>query len=309
MKSQEELVKGIRDKYESKGQNPNTYLEGLLHSKPINYWEYCQIETLLTLQNPRTDIPDEEVFIMYHQVNELLFKMVLWEVKQIARNVGELDVAYFITKLGRIRRYFNVLTNSYDIMTEGMEVAQYMEFRTALTPASGFQSAQYRMIELAFTDMDNLVDLRFRSKLSPDATQLEKYEKLYWQAAIRNPVTGEKGDTLSLFEEKYKHKLLGFSQEYVDCNVLKCYESLSPADKQNPDLIKALRDLDYTINIKWVLAHLRTAEKYLESSGKPVAATGGSPWKKYMHPMYQKRIFFPTLWSQEEIDNWGKDVD
>lgn len=309
MKTQEDLVKGIQDKYESRGQNPNTYMEGLLHSRPINYWEYCQIETLLTLQSPRTEIPDEGVFIMYHQVNELLFKMVLWEVKQIAERVGKLDVNYFISKLGRIKRYFDVLTNSYDIMTEGMEVSQYMEFRTALTPASGFQSAQYRMLELAFTDMDNLVDLRFRSKLTPETTRKEKYELLYWQAAMRNPITGGKGDTLVHFEEKYKHKLIGFSKEYVDSNMLKCYESLSSEDKKNPELIKALRELDFTINIKWVLAHLRTAEKYLQSSGKPVAATGGSPWKKYMHPMYQKRIFFPSLWTEQEKADWGKDVE
>ena len=49
-------------------------------------------------------------------------------------------------------------------------------------------------------------------------------------------------------------------------------------------------------------------EKYLESTGKTEAATGGSPWKKYMHPKYQKRIFFPELWTAQEIEDWGKDV-
>jgi tryptophan 2,3-dioxygenase len=53
------------------------------------------------------------------------------------------------------------------------------------------------------------------------------------------------------------------------------------------------------------MTHYRTAEHYLESSGKPAAATGGSPWKKYMHPKYQKRIFFPELWSKDELDTWG----
>ena len=66
-----------------------------------------------------------------------------------------------------------------------------------------------------------------------------------------------------------------------------------------------MKALDNKINIKWTMTHYRTAEHYLESSGKPVAATGGSPWKKYMHPKYQKRIFFPELWSKEELDTWG----
>jgi tryptophan 2,3-dioxygenase len=307
MKGQEEIISKINQKYKGRGQNPLTHLEGLYHSKPITYWEYCQIETLLTLQNTRTDIPDENIFIMYHQMNELIFKMILSEVKQIAERVGELDVDFFIGKLGRISRYFDVLTSSYNIMTEGMEVSQYMDFRTTLTPASGFQSAQYRMIELCFTDINNLIDNRFRDDLK-DVSLDEKFDNLYWQAAGKDYQTGGKSDTLRLFEEKYKHKLIGFTLEYEDRNVLKCYESLLEVNKSNQELIEALRHLDYTINIKWVMAHYNTASKYLESSGKTAVATGGSHWKKYMHPKYQKRIFFPSLWTKDELDNWGHDV-
>lgn len=305
---QDEIVNKINEKYKSRGQNPDTYFEGLLHSKPIRYWEYCQIETLLTLQNTVTDIPDEGIFIMYHQINELLFKMVLWEVKQISENKGNLNLDFFTQKLNRISRYFDVLTSSYNIMTDGMEVGQYMQFRTALTPASGFQSAQYRMIELSFTDMDNLVDMRFRDSLTSTSTLDEKYELLYWQGAMKDHKTGKKSDTLRLFEEKYRHKLIGFAGEYELSNVLKCYQSLQTNEKNNPNLVEALRNLDKTINIKWVMAHYRTAEKYLESSGKPAEATGGSAWKKYMHPKYQRRVFFPELWTKSELENWGEDI-
>ena len=51
--------------------------------------------------------------------------------------------------------------------------------------------------------------------------------------------------------------------------------------------------------------HLNAAGKYLKSSGEAVEATGGSEWQKYMHPRYQRRIFFPELWSEEELENWG----
>lgn len=306
--NQEEIVEKINDKYQSRGQNPDTYLEGLLHSKPIRYWEYCQIDTLLTLQNTKTDIPDEGIFIMYHQINELIFKMVLWEVKQIADEKERLNLEFFTQKLNRISRYFDVLTSSYNIMTDGMEVEQYMKFRTALTPASGFQSAQYRMIEICFTDLDNLIDNRFRDKISKDDSLENKFNYLYWQAAMTDFKTGKKGDTLRLFEEKYKHKLIGFAGEYSDKNVLKCYQSLTESNKNNPALVEALRNLDKTINIKWVMAHYRTAEKYLESKGAPAEATGGSAWKKYMHPKYQRRIFFPELWTQKELETWGEDA-
>jgi tryptophan 2,3-dioxygenase len=72
--------------------------------------------------------------------------------------------------------------------------------------------------------------------------------------------------------------------------------------------VAAMRDYDYTVNVKWVMAHYHAAEKYLESEGKATEATGGSDWKKYMHPKYQRRIFFPELWSEEELKNWGEGV-
>ncbi len=52
------------------GLEPEAFYKGLLYSKPINYWDYIEVESLLSLQKPRTDYPDEMVFIMYHQVTE-----------------------------------------------------------------------------------------------------------------------------------------------------------------------------------------------------------------------------------------------
>ena len=92
------------------------------------------------------------VFIMYHQVNELLFKMILWEIEQVAHH-KELTVTFFSSRLMRISRYFDMLISSFAIMQDGMEVEQYLKFRNTLTPASGFQSAQYRKIEFATTDL------------------------------------------------------------------------------------------------------------------------------------------------------------
>ena len=68
-----------------------------------------------------------------------------------------------------------------------------------------------------------------------------------------------------------------------------------------------MRSFDRMANITWPIAHYRTAEHYLEQGPKTAAATGGSPWKKYLHPYYQKRIFFPGLWTEEEEENWAKE--
>ena len=83
-KEREELLRQLEEKYQVLDQDLNTHLEGLLYSKPIDYWDYIQTDALLSLQAQRTTFPDEMVFIMYHQVNELLFKMMLWEIKQIS---------------------------------------------------------------------------------------------------------------------------------------------------------------------------------------------------------------------------------
>lgn len=80
----QELFKDIIKKLESEGQNPKTYFEGLIHGKPMNYWDYIQTDALLSLQTQKSNVPDEMVFIVYHQINELLFKMILWEIEQVA---------------------------------------------------------------------------------------------------------------------------------------------------------------------------------------------------------------------------------
>ncbi len=180
--STKNLLAQLEQKYKSLDQDLDTHLEGLLHGELITYWDYIQTDALLNLQIQRTKLPDEMVFIMYHQVNELLFKMILWEISQVAQN-EEITAAFFSEKLMRISRYFDMLTSSFNIMRDGMEVAQYMKFRTTLTPASGFQSAQYRKIEFASTDLINLIDARFRETIDRDTPYEHALEHLYWQAA------------------------------------------------------------------------------------------------------------------------------
>jgi len=83
METTYKIIDDLEQKFKSINQNTATHLEGLLWSKPITYWDYIQTDALLNLQTQRTILPDEMVFIMYHQVNELLFKMILWEIEQL----------------------------------------------------------------------------------------------------------------------------------------------------------------------------------------------------------------------------------
>ncbi|RBA29092.1 tryptophan 2,3-dioxygenase [Flavobacterium tibetense] len=295
----------LDDKFKAINQSTATHLEGLLWSKPITYWDYIQTDALLNLQIQRTTLPDEMVFIMYHQVNELIFKMILWEIDQLC-HTEKPSTPYFTEKLGRISRYFDMLTTSFNIMTDGMEVDQYLKFRNTLTPASGFQSAQYRLIEFASTDLINLIDNRFRATIDRNTPYEHAFEHLYWQAAGKDHKTGEKSYLIQAFEKKYKATFLTFMEEYNTINLWRKFKEIPEVDQKNPELVAAMRHLDYTINITWVMGHFNTAKKYIESTPGNHEATGGSDWKKYMLPKYQKRIFFPELWTKEEIENWGE---
>ena len=302
--SKDKLLKAIEEKYKKLGVPLDSMLEGLLWSTPITYWDYIQTDALLGLQIPRTDQPDEMVFIMYHQVNELLFKMILWEIDQVAKT-DEVSAEKFAMHLMRISRYFDMLSNSFTVMADGMEREQYLKFRNTLTPASGFQSAQYRKIEFASTELINLIDARYRGTIDRNSPFKNAYDHLYWQAAGKNHATGEKSVLIKLFDKKYMGDFIDFMEDYNECNLSKKFKQLPKEVQKDATLIEAMRHYDYTVNVTWVLAHYNAAGKYLGGKEKELEATGGSSWRKYLHPKYQRRIFYPYLWSDEELKNWG----
>ena len=303
------------------GQDINAYLDGLLLSNYLTYWDYVHLDTLLTLQQPKTDFPDEEIFIMYHQITELYFKLSLNEFEQISRNgriIGDnghnqgwndrLQPAFFKERLRRINSYFEALTKSFEIMVQGMEKDQFLKFRMALLPASGFQSAQYRMIEIASTDMARLVqkDLR-KSKGEEDTRTIEEmFENIYWKQGATEAASGKKTLTLKQFEEKYSEKFMHMAREYAPKNMWQKFLGLSEEDQKDPELVRQLRQLDVNVNINWPLQHYKSAVRYLASKEGDAPATGGTNWQKYLPPRLQLRVFYPSLWRDDELKNWGR---
>jgi len=305
-------------KYQSMGQDLSAYLDGLLLSNYTTYWDYVNVDTLLTLQKPKTDFPDESIFIMYHQITELYFKMCLNEMEQIANNgrkIGEngedfgwnesLEVDFFIKRLNRMNRYFETLTHSFDIMVEGMEKEQFQRFRMALLPASGFQSAQYRLIEFASTPLIQLVRREMKAQ-SQNASIEEQYEHVYWKQGATEAETGQKTLTLEQFEKKYKNEFINWIKRFEQKNIYQKYLSLDNQSRNNHELKEALRNFDLNVNVFWPLVHYKSAVRYLQQKDKDVAATGGTNWQEYLPPRFQKRIFFPELWSEKEKEEWGK---
>jgi tryptophan 2,3-dioxygenase len=300
-----ETLKKINEKYNALGQDAGAFLKGFSYSKPVNYWDYIQLETLLSLQRPRTDYPDEPIFIMYHQVTELLLKLIVHELKQVV-DADKKEIEFLKTKIERVNRYASVLTQSFGVMREGMDYDQYNDFRLSLAPASGLQSNQFRVVEIMCTDLHNLVNTRVKGKLPVDANLDQLFDELYWKDAGLDRKTGKKTQTLKQFEDKYIDELKGLATRMKTQNVLCRFLEFSEKEVGYLEFKNALREFDHTYNVVWPLSHLKTAEHYLNFKGEVKPATGGSDWQKYLHPSFQRRIFFPQLWSKEELKNWGK---
>jgi tryptophan 2,3-dioxygenase len=301
----QQRLEQLNEKYASLGQDLLSYLDGLLYADTVKYWDYIEVDTLLSLQKPRTNFPDEVIFIMYHQVTELYFKLSLNEFEQLSAKEN-IDAAFFINHVTRINRYFEALIKSFEIMILGMDRDQFMKFRMSLLPASGFQSAQYRFIEMFSTDFINLVHKDQRAKFTKDSAIEAMYEHIYWKEGATELATGKKTLTLVQFEERYQDEFIALGNRCRTENLWQVYQRLSAEDQQNISVINAMKQNDINVNINWPLAHYKSAVQYLNKDSADIAATGGTNWQKYLPPRFQKRIFYPTLWTEQEISEWGR---
>jgi len=233
----------IKKKYDKLGENSETYMKGLLHAKPITYWDYIDVDALLSLQKPRTDFKDEEIFVMYHQVTELFLKMMVHELKQLLE--GEVVESVWLDKLERLNRYTLMLINSFDVMKYGMNYDDYNTFRATLTPASGFQSAQFRFIEIYCTKLENLINEAGKSRLKPNPTVEDYFEQIYWKDAGTNRETGEKSLTLRLFEGKYLEDLTALAKK-MQGNTIQ--EKAAAVKNPSAEFTAKLKEFDYLYN-------------------------------------------------------------
>ncbi|MFM7488108.1 MAG: tryptophan 2,3-dioxygenase, partial [Cytophagales bacterium] len=91
--------------------------------------------------------------------------------------------------------------------------------------------------------------------------------------------------------------------KYRDRNLWKLFNAKF---SQSEPLKKSLREFDQLANVLWPLAHLKSAGHYLQRNPEDIKATGGTNWQKYLPPRFQKIMFFPDLWSEQEKEEWGK---
>lgn len=158
---------------------------------PVYYGDYLHLPNLLSAQKPLSkkyggECHDETLFIIVHQVYELWFKQILHELESIntyfsAPQVPEEVLALVIARIQRIHKIQGLLLEQLSVM-ETMTPMDFLEFRDLLVPASGFQSVQFRNIEILLglsTNTRQQVDREFfLGRLNQeDREALERREK------------------------------------------------------------------------------------------------------------------------------------
>ena len=295
----------LEKKYAAMGQDMISYLDGLLHADYLTYWDYIHLDTLLSLQTPRTSFPDESIFILYHQITELYFKLTLHALRQIT-TAEPPALPLLKVQLRRMNSYIGHLVGSFEIMVEGMEKEQFLQFRMSLLPASGFQSAQFRMIEIHSTDLYLLTHQDKRASFSEKSSLEELLANLYWRFGATELATGKKTLTLRQFEEKYGARFLQLAENMKHHNLRQQIRQLPPQDQEDEELLQLMRRYDHLVNVEWALVHFKSAVRYLDNKPTVIEATGGTNWQKYLPPRFQQIIFFPEVWSEEEHNLWGR---
>ena len=161
------------------------------------------------------------------------------------------------------------------------------------------------MIEIYATDFINLVARDKREELKNAGIE-EQFEYLYWKFGATELSTGKKTLTLKQFEKKYAKVFIALAKANLALNFNALYQQLKNKGQSSPAIETELRQLDINVNVNWPLAHYKSAVRYLNRGPEEIKATGGTNWQKYLPPRFQRRIFYPDLWSQVEIENWGK---
>jgi len=127
-----------------------------MSEQPLYYGDYLQLDKLLgaqTLESAKHGpaVHDEMLFIVVHQAYELWFKQIIWEIDSVAKLFGQdvVDEQNMGTAIARLRRISSIQTLLIQQISvlETMTPLDFLDFRDYLFPASGFQSAQFRVVE------------------------------------------------------------------------------------------------------------------------------------------------------------------
>jgi tryptophan 2,3-dioxygenase len=266
-------------------------LEKSIHTKlsrDDDYTAYLQLETLLGAQKPLSDPPhhDEMLFIIQHQVAELWMKLVIHEIGRAIHWIRQDALPPAIKNLARVRHVQSQLYNQWKVL-DTLTPSEYVEFRQVFGKASGFQSAQYRILEFVLGN-------KSRSMMKVYEHQPE------WHARLAEAL-----EAPSLYEELLLHlSRIGLpvpasaidrdfseirEEDAAVVAVLKTIYQDRHGYWQEYEMCEALMDIESNFQF-WRFHHLKTVERIIGYK----RGTGGSSGVPFLKKALDTE-FFPEL--------------
>jgi tryptophan 2,3-dioxygenase len=254
---------------------------------PYTYTSYLRLDELLDLQTPASggEEHDEMLFIVVHQVYELWFKQVLHEVDLLRRAFEKPDRPQALASLKRILTIFKTLVSQVDIL-ETMTPVSFLSFRDRLDSASGFQSFQFREIEVALGARTPGIADRLpegspeRRRVEERLTQRSVYASFLRFLSLNGHEIPEdvlsRDASLPVVEDEQVRKVL-----------IQIYHS----DPGNQEVCERLVDLDEGLQ-EWRYRHVKMVQRTI---GMKIG-TGGSAGVEYLKNTLFNPLF-PDLWA------------
>ena len=255
------------------------------HGARLTYGSYLALEQLLSAQRFESDPPahDELLFITVHQVYELWFKQLLHEAgaardAMLGRGTaaaGPNRLWWAQHLLQRMHAIERVLVSQVDVL-ETMTPQDFLEFRQALAPASGFQSVQYRELEFLSGAKDASFVKRFKGLTDPERERLRRRleEPTLWDAFLH--VLRDRGLSADTDEEvtesvrRAAHDRASYSDVWAIAEALLQHDELAAA---------------------WRARHVVMVERMIGTK----TGTGGSSGAAYLRSRLPLQ-YYPLLW-------------
>jgi tryptophan 2,3-dioxygenase len=253
----------------------------------LNYANYLRLPELLDLQTLRSQPPehDEMLFITIHQVTELWLHQLLHELDKTCRDLHVANVSSATATLTRVRRILKVLIEQMDVL-ETMTPLSFSAFRSRLQHASGFQSMQFRELEI-------VLGHKRPDLLDHYPAELPGLDKA--RARLREPSVNDcLYDTLERRGVAIPPHLRtrdAAAPTEPDEAVQDAIVSLYVSDGEMRVLFELLTDVDEGVQ-EWRYRHVKMVERTI--GNKP--GTGGSSGVAYL----KSTLFapaFPDLWA------------
>lgn len=254
----------------------------------VTYSGYLDLERILGAQHAVSGAHDELLFIIVHQASELWLKLCIHELVAARECLIADDLRPAFKMLSRVARAQGQLIQSWDVLST-MTPHDYSQLRPHLGGSSGFQSAQYRMMEFLLGGRNP--DMAVMHEAVPDIAAALHAE------LGRRSLYGEAVALLARRGFAIPAEILA-RDHARDWDYAAAVETAWAAIYRNPDdhwdlyeLAEKLVDLEYHFQ-RWRFGHLKTVERIIGFK----RGTGGTPGVPYLAGVL-KQAFFPELLS------------